>query len=132
MRARGAVIGGEDSGHIIFLDHHTTGDGIITALQVLAVIKKEGRPLSELAKIMKVFPQTLMNVEVTKREDTAAVPEIVRIVKDVEDMLESEGRVLVRYSGTQNICRVMVEGPTKELTEKCCRQIAEVVREKLG
>ena len=132
MRARGAVIGGEDSGHIIFLDHHTTGDGIITALQVLAVIKKEGRPLSELAKIMKVFPQTLMNVEVTKREDTAAIPEIVRVVKDVEDRLESEGRVLVRYSGTQNICRVMVEGPTKELTEKCCRQIAEVVREKLG
>ena len=76
--------------------------------------------------------QTLMNVEVTKREDTAAIPEIVRVVKDVEDRLESEGRVLVRYSGTQNICRVMVEGPTKELTEKCCRQIAEVVREKLG
>jgi phosphoglucosamine mutase len=132
MRSRGAAIGGEDSGHIIFLDHHTTGDGIITALQVLAVMKKEDKPLSELVQIMKVFPQALMNVKVKKREDTAAVPEIVRVVKNVEDMLGNEGRVLVRYSGTQDVCRVMVEGPTSELTEKCCRQIAEVVKTTLG
>lgn len=132
MRAGGAVIGGEDSGHIIFLDHHTTGDGIITALQVLAVMKKEDKPLSELAKIMKVFPQALMNVEVQKRKDTAAIPEVVRVVKDVEERLGGEGRVLVRYSGTQNVCRVMVEGPTTELTEKCCRQIAEVLKEALN
>lgn len=128
MQAEGAVIGGEDSGHIIFLDHHTTGDGIITALQILAVMKKEGKPLSELAKIMKIFPQALINVEVRKRNNIETMPEIVRVVKDVEEKLGGEGRVLVRYSGTQNVCRVMVEGPTTELTEECCLRIAEVLK----
>ena len=132
MRSRGAVIGGEDSGHLIFLNHHTTGDGIITALQLLEVMGKEKKPLSELAKIMTVFPQTLINVEVKKREDTTSVPEIARIVKDVEDRLGKDGRVLVRYSGTQNLCRVMVEGPTAELTHQCCRRIAEAVKETLN
>jgi phosphoglucosamine mutase len=132
MQARGAIIGGEDSGHIIFLNHHTTGDGIITALQVLAVMSKEKKPLSELAGIMTVFPQALINVEVKKRKSTAAVPEIARIIKDVENKLGNGGRVLVRYSGTQNLCRVMVEGPTTELTYKYCRQIAEVVKTKLS
>lgn len=132
MRARGAIIGGEDSGHLIFLNHHTTGDGIITALQLLEVMGKERKPLSELAKIMTVFPQTLINVEVKRREDTTSVPEIARIVKDVEDRLGKDGRVLVRYSGTQNVCRVMVEGPTAELTRQCCRRIAEVVKETLN
>lgn len=128
MQAEGAVIGGEDSGHIIFLDHHTTGDGIITALQILAVMKKEGKPLSELAKIMKIFPQALINVEVRKRNNIETMPGIVRVVKDVEEKLGGEGRVLVRYSGTQNVCRVMVEGPTTELTEECCLRIAEVLK----
>ncbi len=132
MREKGAVIGGEDSGHIIFLNHHTTGDGIITALQVLAVMKKEEKPLSELAKIMDVFPQSLINVEVKRKEDTAMTPEIARAVREAEEKLGEAGRVLVRYSGTQNICRVMVEGPTKELTENYCRQIAGAVKDKLG
>ncbi|MDO8721886.1 MAG: phosphoglucosamine mutase [Syntrophales bacterium] len=132
MRDRGAVIGGEDSGHLIFLNHHTTGDGIITALQLLEVMGKERKPLSELAKIMTVFPQTLINVEVKRREDPTSVPEIARIVKDVEDRLGKDGRVLVRYSGTQNLCRVMVEGPTAGLTRQCCRRIAEVVKETLN
>jgi phosphomannomutase len=81
----GAVIGGEDSGHLIFLDHHNTGDGMITALQVLAVMQKEGRPLSELAKIMTVFPQTLINVAVTRKDDPDTIPELTRIIKDVEN-----------------------------------------------
>ncbi len=132
MLARGAMLGGEDSGHLIFLEHHTTGDGIITALQLLAVMKKEGKPLSELAKIMQVFPQTLINVEVKRRADTAEVPEVVKIIREVEQKLGPEGRVLVRYSGTQNICRVMVEGPTAELTEAYCREVAAVVQERLA
>ena len=131
MLARGAIIGGEDSGHLIFLDHHTTGDGIITALQVLAVMTEEQRPLSELAKIMKIFPQCLINIEVEKREDEVAEPAVLATIRDVEKKLGREGRVLVRYSGTQNLCRVMVEGPTRELTDRYCRQIAEVVRKKL-
>ncbi|MBN1615296.1 MAG: phosphoglucosamine mutase [Deltaproteobacteria bacterium] len=132
MLMRKATIGGEDSGHVIFLDHHTTGDGIITALQVMAAMKKEGKPLSELAKIMDVFPQSLINVDVKSKPDIETVPEIVKIVKEVEDGLGTKGRVLVRYSGTQNMCRVMVEGPTIEETNRYCGQIADVVKAKLG
>lgn len=132
MQNLGAVIGGEDSGHLIFLDHHNTGDGMITALQVLAVMQQEARPLSELAQIMTVFPQTLINVPVTRKDDPDTIPELVRIIKDVENKLGREGRVLVRYSGTQNLCRIMVEGPRADLTERYCRQIAAVVQEKLA
>jgi len=132
MRARGAAIGGEDSGHLIFLPHHTTGDGMITALQVLTAMKREGKSLSELAKIMTVFPQMLINIDVKTRPDLSTVPEIVKAIQGAEDALGDKGRVLVRYSGTQNMCRVMVEGPTQKETEKYCRQIAEVVRAKLG
>ena len=132
MRARGASIGGEDSGHLIFLPHHTTGDGIITALQVLTAMKREGKPLSELAKIMTVFPQVLINIDVKARPDLSTVPEIAKAIKDAEDALGNRGRVLVRYSGTQNMCRVMVEGPTKEETVKYSEKIAEVVRKKLA
>jgi phosphoglucosamine mutase len=131
MRARGAAIGGEDSGHVIFLPHHTTGDGIITALQVLTAMKIEGKPLSELATVMTVFPQVLINIDVKARPDLSTVPEITKAIKGAEDALGNRGRVLVRYSGTQNMCRVMVEGPTKEETVKYGEKIAEVVRKKL-
>jgi len=132
MQAKGAVIGGEESGHVIFLEHHTTGDGIITALQVLAAMKKAQRPLSELAQVMRVFPQKLINVDVKTKPELSTIPEIGAAVRDVEEQLGDKGRVLVRYSGTQNMCRVMVEGPTNEETEKYCGQIADVIREKLG
>ena len=132
MQARGASIGGEDSGHLIFLRHHTTGDGIITALQVAAAMKKERKSLSELAKIMKVFPQALINVNVKSRPEIAAVPEIVAAIGKVEKKLADRGRVLVRYSGTQNMCRVMVEGPSQKETATCCRQIADVVEKMLN
>ena len=131
MLNRGAVIGGEDSGHLLFLKHHTTGDGIITALQLLTAMKREGKPLSKLAKIMSVFPQVLINIDVKSRPDLATVPEIVKAIKEAEKALGNRGRVLVRYSGTQNMCRVMVEGPTHEETKKHCRRIAEVVKKKL-
>ena len=132
MQARGAVIGGEDSGHLIFLNHHTTGDGIITALQVAAAMKKEGKPLSELAKIMKVFPQVLINIDVKTRPEIETVPEIVTAIREAEAKLGNQGRVLVRYSGTQNLCRVMVEGPTQEETAHHCRAIAAVVEKSLN
>ncbi len=131
MLARGARIGGEGSGHMIFLDHHTTGDGIITALRVVSAMKRAGQPLSELAKLMKVFPQRLINVKVKDKPPIETVPEIVAAIEYVERILGDAGRVLVRYSGTQPMCRVMVEGPTHEETEKYCKQIAKVVREKL-
>jgi len=132
MQAKGAVIGGEDSGHIIFLEHHTTGDGIATALQILATMKKTQKPLSELAQIMRVFPQKLINVDVKTKPELSTIPEIDQVIKDVEKRLAHTGRVLVRYSGTQNMCRVMVEGPTSEETEKYCRKIADLVLEKIG
>jgi phosphoglucosamine mutase len=127
MQARGASLGGEDSGNLIFLRHHSTGDGIISALQVAAAMKKEGKPLSELAKIMKVFPQMLINVNVKSRPEIETAPEIMTAIREVERRLGGQGRVLVRYSGTQNMCRVMVEGPTPEETERYCREIAAVV-----
>ena len=132
MQAKGAVIGGEESGHVIFLEHHTTGDGIITALQVLAAMKKAQKPLSELAQVMRVFPQKLINVDVKTKPELSTIPEIGAAVRDVEEQLGDKGRVLVRYSGTQNMCRVMVEGPTNEETQKYCGQIADVIGEKLG
>ncbi|MBW2558700.1 MAG: phosphoglucosamine mutase [Deltaproteobacteria bacterium] len=132
MKEKGASIGGEDSGHIIFLNHHTTGDGLLSALQVLAAMKRKGKPLSELAGIMNVFPQKLINVDVTSKPDISTIPEIVRVIEEIEGKLGDKGRVLVRYSGTQNMCRVMVEGPTNEETEKYCSQIVAVVKEKLA
>jgi phosphoglucosamine mutase len=132
MRAKRAIIGGEDSGHLIFLQHHTTGDGLITALQVLAAMNKEGKPLSELAGIMTVFPQVLINLDVKRKPEIESVPEIMTAIKQVEEKLGDKGRVLVRYSGTQNMCRVMVEGSTKEETQTYCRQIANVVEKMLG
>ena len=132
MQRLGAIIGGEDAGHMIFLDHHTTGDGIIAAMQLLAAMIREGKPLSELARQMDIFPQKLINVDVKSKPDIAAIPRIVEVIQQVEQELRDEGRVLVRYSGTQNMCRVMVEGPSLEVTEKYCRQIADVVEEIIG
>jgi len=132
MKEKGASIGGEDSGHIIFLNHHTTGDGLLSALQLLVAMKRENKPLSELARLMKVFPQKLINIDVSSKPDIATIPEIVRVIEEVEKKLGEKGRVLVRYSGTQNMCRVMVEGPTNEETEAYCRQIVDVVKEKLA
>ena len=132
MLARGAIIGGEDSGHLIFLQHHTTGDGLITALQVLAAMKKEDQPLSKMASIMKVFPQMLINIDVKRKPEIETVPEIMAAIKKAEDALGDKGRVLVRYSGTQNMCRVMVEGPTQKETKKYCQLIADVVEKILG
>jgi phosphoglucosamine mutase len=126
------VIGGEQSGHIIFLRNHTTGDGILTAIQLMAAMVKQQKPLSELASLMDVFPQSLINVEVKRKPDISTVPELVEVIRRAETELGDQGRVLVRYSGTQNVCRVMVEGPTDDATEKHCKVIAEAVKKSLG
>lgn len=132
MQRLGAVIGGEESGHIILLEHHNTSDGIITALQVLAVMLKEKKPLSELSQMMDVYPQKLVNVPVREKPEIASVPRLAETIRQVEKELGHEGRVLVRYSGTQDLCRVMVEAATMAMTEKHCREIADQVRESLG
>jgi phosphoglucosamine mutase len=132
MRARGANLGGEDSGHLIFFDYHTTGDGLLSALQVIRAIKTFNRPLSELSTMMKVFPQTLMNVQVRIKPDIEEVPALVGEIQRVESVLGEKGRVLVRYSGTEPVCRVMVEGEHRETVKKCAGEIASVVNETLN
>lgn len=132
MLKLGGVIGGEDAGHMIFLDHHTTGDGIIAALQLVAAMIREDKPLSELARQMDVFPQKLINVDVKSKPDISGLPRLTEAIAQAERELRGEGRVLVRYSGTQNMCRVMVEGPTLEATERYCEQIAMIVKEEIG
>jgi phosphoglucosamine mutase len=132
MRARDATLGGEDSGHMIFLDHHTTGDGLLAGLQLLEVVGHKKSSLSELSKGMIVFPQVLMNVEVREQPAIETVAEIQETVQAVMTELGDSGRVLVRYSGTQPLCRVMVEGPTQVLTRQYCERIAAQVRKAIG
>jgi phosphoglucosamine mutase len=127
-----SVVGGEESGHMIFLDHHTTGDGIVTALQLIAAMVRTGKRLSELAKMMDIYPQKLINVDVKSKPDISTVPQLMKIIRKIEKKLGDEGRILVRYSGTQNMCRVMVEGPSDGITEEYCHEIADVVRSILG
>jgi phosphoglucosamine mutase len=132
MLASGAVIGGEDSGHMIFLDKHTTGDGVLTGIKLIEAMQKECKTLSELREIITVFPQVLVSVNVQRKPDIQTVPKIVDVVHSVEKILGQEGRVLVRYSGTQPLCRVMVEGPSEGETQKYCQQIAGVIQSELG
>lgn len=132
MLRLGGVLGGEESGHTIFLDHHTTGDGIITAVQLIAAMVRSGKPLSELAAMMDIYPQCLINVVVKSKPDISTVPQIIKSIKGVEKKLGNSGRVLVRYSGTQNMCRVMVEGPSVDVTDEYCEEIADVVKKALG
>ena len=110
MRKHGYNLGGEQSGHLVFLDHATTGDGIIAALRVLAIMVKESRPLSELAQVMTRTPQVLVNVAVEKKVPIDQLPTVAKMIKDVEKQLGDDGRVLVRYSGTESKVRVMIEG----------------------
>ncbi|MBF0205108.1 MAG: hypothetical protein HQK67_12585 [Desulfamplus sp.] len=130
MKESGAVMGGEDSGHMIFSQYHTTGDGLLTALRLVEVMTDTGKSLSVLASIMKVYPQVLMNVEMdASRPDFMAVKSIADEIKAVEAELGSDGRVFVRYSGTQPLLRVMVEGPEQDKTKECCERICNKIRE---
>ncbi|MFU0790759.1 phosphoglucosamine mutase [Cerasibacillus sp. JNUCC 74] len=132
MRKGGYNLGGEQSGHIIFLDHNTTGDGMLSALQLVNVMKETGKPLSELASEMTVYPQVLKNVKVTDKEKALNHPEIKQEIEAVEQELGTQGRVLVRPSGTEPLIRVMVESPTKEECDKYVNQIVERIEKLIG
>ena len=125
-------LGGEQSGHIIFLEHNTTGDGIITALQILSIMKKRRKPLSELAQIMEKFPQVLVNVRIKKKKNPMKVLEIKKEIERAGEKLGSGGRILVRPSGTEPLIRVMVEGKDKKEIETIARDISKVIHKKLG
>jgi phosphoglucosamine mutase len=132
MRKQGAVIGGEESGHTVFMDHQTTGDGMLTALKLLEVMETENKPLSELKKIMNIFPQVLINVDVKSKPPLETIPEVKTAIRQVEAELNGKGRILVRYSGTQPQCRVMVESLNAEDTHFFCDKIARVIKEIIG
>ncbi len=127
-------LGGEQSGHVIFLDFNTTGDGLITAIQLLYVMKKTGKPLSELKKHMQVFPQVLVNARV-KNEDKHAYLEDLEIqeaIEKLEDKFKGEGRVLIRPSGTEPLVRVMIEGKDKVVIEQEAQKLAKLIEERLN
>jgi phosphoglucosamine mutase len=127
-----AVLGGEASGHLICRDYHTTGDGIIAALQLLRVMQMQKKKLSELSKVMNLFPQKLININVTDKPPLEEVKSINEAILAAEKTLQDNGRVLVRYSGTQSMCRVMVEGPTVAMTDSLAADIARAVVKSLG
>ena len=132
MKKSGAVIGGEDSGHMIFLDSHTTGDGLLSALKLIEVMLSTKESLSSLSTVMTVYPQLLMNIKVdASRPDFMVYKSIADTIKRVEKELGSQGRVLIRYSGTQPLLRVMVEGPDQNLIETCCTQICDSIKAEL-
>ena len=132
MLEGGYNLGGEQSGHVIFLDHNTTGDGLISALQILVIMKQTGRPLSDLASCMKTYPQTLVNVNVKERRDLALIPEVAQRMAEVEKKLGRNGRLIVRYSGTEPKVRVMIEGEDQQEIRKLAEDLTGIIRQKLG
>jgi phosphoglucosamine mutase len=132
MRANGYNLGGEQSGHVIMTDYHNTGDGMLTGLHLMLVMKQTGKKLSELLTDFKEYPQCLINVPVNQKKTWKEHQAILDSIKSVEADLGDDGRVLVRPSGTQDLLRVMVEGPTQEKTDACAKKIAAVVAQEMG
>jgi phosphoglucosamine mutase len=132
MRRGGYSFGGEQSGHMIFLDHNTTGDGVLSALQLLAIMRRRGRPLSELAAVMQRVPQVLVNVKVARKTPLSDLPEVAAAMRRIEAVLGGEGRLVVRYSGTENVLRIMVEGTDEGRIGAFAAELAELVRRALG
>lgn len=128
MLAEGYNFGGEQSGHFIFLDHNTTGDGLISALQMISLMKRTGKPLSELAQSMSAVPQILLNITVKQKPNLESVPDIDRAIRESERRLNGSGRVLVRYSGTEPLLRIMVEGERDSVIKEVAEDLARLVR----
>ncbi|AMQ22148.1 MULTISPECIES: phosphoglucosamine mutase [unclassified Geobacillus] len=132
MKKNGYNLGGEQSGHIIFLDYNTTGDGMLTALQLVNIMKIKGKPLSELAGEMKKYPQLLVNVRVADKEKAMENEQVKNVIQEVEAEMNGNGRVLVRPSGTEPLVRIMAEAQTEEACRAYVERIADVVRREMG
>ena len=132
MRADGCNLGGEQSGHMIFLDHNTTGDGLVTGLQALAIMCRQGKPLSELVAGFERFPQVLVNVTVAEKRPIESLPSFMQAVDRAEKELDGRGRVLVRYSGTEPKARVMVEGEDERRVTAMAEELAGELKRALG
>jgi len=125
-------LGGEQSGHVIFLDYNTTGDGLITALQVLTLMQKSGKRLSELASCMKTFPQKLVNIKVREKKPLDTLDDFNKVIRESEKKLEGRGRIVVRYSGTETLLRIMVEGETYEEIVQIIETVSDAVNKYIG
>ena len=132
MRRNGYCLGGEQSGHIIFLEHSTTGDGCIAALNVLAVMKHTGKTLNELSEEMEDMPQVLINTRVRRREELENIPGYSALIKEINQRLNHEGRVFVRFSGTEPVIRVLVEGADRQTISKYAEEIASLLERELS
>ncbi len=132
MLAEGYNFGGEQSGHFIFLDHNTTGDGLISALQILSLLKRTKKPLSELAKAMTAVPQVLVNIRVKQKPVLETIPDIDQAIQESTRRLNGHGRVLIRYSGTEPLVRIMVEGEQSTVVKEIADDLARVVRDHIG
>jgi phosphoglucosamine mutase len=132
MRSGGYNLGGEQSGHVIFLDHTTTGDGLMTALQVLAIMARTGTPLSKLAGGFKRYPQLLVNVGVSQKKPLEDLPSVTDAIAEVEAKLQGRGRVLIRYSGTELKARIMVEGENHDEVQEHVNHLASVLKQALA
>lgn len=132
MKKHGLNFGGEQSGHLIFLDHSPTGDGMIAALQVLAIMQRSGKPLSELSQVVQLLPQTLVNIKVNEKPALDTLEGFQKEVAKVEAELGGKGRVLVRYSGTEPKARVMVEGPTQHQVDQLAKHLADVLQNEIA
>jgi len=132
MRKRNLNLGGEQSGHLVFLDHNTTGDGILSALMVLSVMLRESRSLSDLAGIMETYPQVLLNVKVKSKPRLGELQDLPRAIRAAEQRLAGKGRVLVRYSGTEPKLRIMIEGEDEAVITGLADELAETARREIG
>jgi phosphoglucosamine mutase len=132
MQKTGAILGGEQSGHMLFLDRSTTGDGMLTALIVLDILQRSGQPLSALTKDLKVFPQVIVNVRVREKQPLDTLPTVVAAIRDAETELHGNGRVVIRYSGTEALARVMIEAESEQVMQHHATRIAEAIRTELG
>jgi len=132
MRKHGYNFGGEQSGHMVFFDLNTTGDGMLSGIQLLNIMKQTGKKLSELAADVKIYPQKLVNIRVSDKYGAMDFPEIKAVIDDVEEKLGDEGRILVRASGTEPLLRIMAEAPTDEDVDYYVNKIADVVRDQIG
>ena len=132
MVASQSILGGEDSGHIIFLNKHTTGDGLLAALQLVCILATRPTKISDLAKVMTVFPQTLLNVDVNVKPPITDIPGLADAMAAIEEKLGDQGRILIRYSGTQPMCRIMVEAATEEDADRYCQHLYDLIGREIG
>ena len=132
MRKKGINLGGEKSGHIVFLEHTTTGDGLLASLQILAIMKRLNKPLSELAKLLDLYPQVLQSVKISKKIPFNTIPGLDKLLENYSSKLNSKGRINLRYSGTEQLARIMVEGEDENMITQIASDISNHINQEIG